>query len=269
MSEGRSSWEPRRWSEPDSDGPAALQLGLQDARVLQPEAAQVARLAERLGVGSGGVVVGAGLASTAPVSGVVAYKLWAYLSGVVAVSSVAFVMLNEFPTLESIHVTNADAREPVTQPVAETGAQAVLAEVIDTPQTPRVEVTEETSPLAVERTIAPRGSTRRRGVTSVSVAAAPPASAVGNGKLNPQGELAILNGAQDALAQAPRRALSLVQDHARDYPSGVFAQEREVIAIEALIKLQRSDAAAARGRAFLNVFPTSTHASRVRQMLGE
>jgi hypothetical protein len=277
MSERRSSWEPRRWSEATSDAPDVLRAALQDARdagVDSIGSERVVRLAQRLGVG-GGVAAGVGLASLGDVSsmgvgasGVVAYKLWAALSGVVAVSGVALLIWGTRAPGAPLHadavgvpvaaehelaravggVLVTSGGHPIAQPLLVPAVEAVVPELI-------ANASHSTA----------RASVRRRQLSAEDTPRAP----VVGGKLDAQAELAILNRAQDALAHAPTRALLLAEDHARAFPNGVFAQEREVIAIEALIKLQRSDAATARGRAFLSVFPTSTHAPRVQQMLGE
>lgn len=276
MSQGRSRWEPRRWSEGDSDAPGALRDALRDARAMTVEATQVARLAGRLGVGleAGGVAGAAavsGVANTLPPTAVVAYKLWAYLSGVVVVSGVALVLgtqLGGGVSDRTIHSEVALVRERASA-AAVTSDESRLTPQAGTGLTePVADVVVTTDPIpSAQQALAGRTGVRRAG-RRVSAASIPNRISVPS-KLDPEAELTILNGAQDALRQAPHRALTLAEDHAHSFPRGVFAQEREVIAIEALMKLQRSEDAAARGVAFLAAFPTSTHAPRVQQMLGD
>jgi hypothetical protein len=76
-------------------------------------------------------------------------------------------------------------------------------------------------------------------------------------------EVDYLRRAQVLLATSPAEALGLIEDHPRLYPRGVLAQEREVIAIDALVRLGRRSEAAARAAAFRAAFPRSAHASRV------
>ncbi|HMI92281.1 MAG TPA: hypothetical protein VK509_12985 [Polyangiales bacterium] len=83
----------------------------------------------------------------------------------------------------------------------------------------------------------------------------------------PERELELLRRAQSALARDPRAALALSEEHARVHRDGVFAQEREVLAIEALLKLRQSTAARARAERFITRFPQSPHARRVRALL--
>jgi hypothetical protein len=69
----------------------------------------------------------------------------------------------------------------------------------------------------------------------------------------------LLERARQALASDPNRALALTKEHARAYPKGVLAQEREVIAIEALKRLGRTEEAGSRRGAFEEQYPESAH----------
>ena len=86
---------------------------------------------------------------------------------------------------------------------------------------------------------------------------------------DPESELALLRRALGALEAQPRQSLELAAQHERDYAEGIFGQEREVIAIDALVALQRTGAAEARARRFLESYPRSAHAPRIRTLLGE
>jgi len=76
-------------------------------------------------------------------------------------------------------------------------------------------------------------------------------------------EVDFLRRAQAALAASPSEALKMASDHPSVYPRGVLAQEREVIAIDALVRLGRRREAALRAEAFRSSFPRSAHLSRV------
>jgi hypothetical protein len=79
-------------------------------------------------------------------------------------------------------------------------------------------------------------------------------------------ELALL---QDAMsAPTPALALAATERHVVKYPQSPMAQEREAIAIEALVKLGQVDAARARAEEFRNHWPTSTHLVRLEALLG-
>ena len=78
-------------------------------------------------------------------------------------------------------------------------------------------------------------------------------------------EIAILEDSQDALQSNPARALAQVDRHAARFPHSALAQEREVIAIEALLRLGRSDEARLRAARFEQSYPTSAHVPRMKR----
>jgi hypothetical protein len=77
-------------------------------------------------------------------------------------------------------------------------------------------------------------------------------------------EAALLNQAQAALKTDPKRALSLTRQHKQLYPSGALGQEREVIAIEALSRLNKKGVAEQRAKGFEKKYPDSAHQEKVR-----
>ena len=85
----------------------------------------------------------------------------------------------------------------------------------------------------------------------------------------PAPESLMVSRAHDALLQgAPDRALALAADHARAYPKGALAQEREVIAIEALVAQGRSTEARSRAASFRSAYPSSAHLGRIERLVG-
>ena len=76
----------------------------------------------------------------------------------------------------------------------------------------------------------------------------------------------LLERATRALRTDPQAALAVAEAHRRSYAAGRLAQEREVIAIQALAKLKRFDAARARAALFLTQHPESPYANDVRVM---
>jgi hypothetical protein len=73
------------------------------------------------------------------------------------------------------------------------------------------------------------------------------------------GEAALLERARDALRANPAAALALTREHDRHFPRGVLAEEREVIAIEALRRMGREAAAERRAAAFERRYRGSVH----------
>ncbi|HRG99589.1 MAG TPA: hypothetical protein PLR99_25255, partial [Polyangiaceae bacterium] len=81
-------------------------------------------------------------------------------------------------------------------------------------------------------------------------------------------EAALLRAAQDGLRGDPTVALARASEHARRFPRGALTQEREAIAIEALVKLGRGAEARARADRFAKSFPGSTHQRRLDALVG-
>jgi hypothetical protein len=80
-------------------------------------------------------------------------------------------------------------------------------------------------------------------------------------------EAALVDTARSIVKSNPRRALALAEQHRRLYPDGVLAQEREVIAIEALALLGRGDAARSRADEYRAKSPHSVHGQRLDSVL--
>lgn len=76
-------------------------------------------------------------------------------------------------------------------------------------------------------------------------------------------EIAIIRAARRALASEPERALSLVETHRREFGGGILAEEREVLAIEALAALGRHPLAERRADQFRARWPLSPYRSRI------
>jgi hypothetical protein len=71
------------------------------------------------------------------------------------------------------------------------------------------------------------------------------------------GERALLDVARTALANGDSaKALSAVLRHERTYPNGLLVEEREAIAVKALVAAGRADEARARGARYVKRFPS-------------
>ena len=80
-------------------------------------------------------------------------------------------------------------------------------------------------------------------------------------------ELQLLGQARRFVERRPARALALAQRHVRQHADSEFAQERERIAIEALLRLGHRPQLRRRASRFLSAYPNSGYASQVRQWL--
>jgi hypothetical protein len=84
---------------------------------------------------------------------------------------------------------------------------------------------------------------------------------------NPGTELHLLMQAQDALAAEPAKTLELCNEHSKRFAASKFAQDREVLAITALVALDRTDEARKRSDAFRATYPGSPLVRRIDQIL--
>lgn len=80
-------------------------------------------------------------------------------------------------------------------------------------------------------------------------------------------EIALLARAHDTLSTNPAASLALCKEHEARYAGGHFAQEREAVAIEALVYLHREDEARRRLTAFETKYPTSSHRVHLESLL--
>jgi hypothetical protein len=82
-------------------------------------------------------------------------------------------------------------------------------------------------------------------------------------------EVDLLESAQRFLARDPRRALALLLQHRAAYVRGAFAQERDVLMLDALSRLGDIRAARNEARAFLQRYPSSPHRARAQALLDD
>jgi hypothetical protein len=100
--------------------------------------------------------------------------------------------------------------------------------------------------------------------SQTAAAAAPPSASA----VPVEQEVSMLARAHDALLHgSPDRALAIAGEHARIHPRGMLAQEREVIAIEALLASGQPDRARARAAAFRTAYPSSSHRARIDRLV--
>ena len=159
------------------------------------------------------------------------------------------------------------AREPSSAPrerafVEPPRAIAPSPPAMPAPPSPSVEVAAPAAPPAE-----PAITTQRRKLAKPAAAIEAPLAA--EQPSNGPTELQLLMSAQDAIEASPQRALGLLIDHARLYPSGSFAQERESLAIDTLRKLGRTTEARERARAFIARFPKASNVKHLTRWLGE
>jgi hypothetical protein len=156
------------------------------------------------------------------------------------------------------------------------GAAIWLATRQDPPSAPPVRFDTPAAQPSVAPTIAPSSSAP----PLTSVEAPPPSVTVAPTRIAPAptvsaqvplpDEATLFRNAGTALRSGdPAHALQLVDEQARRFPDGTFAQEREVLRIDALVALNRNDEARDRARAFLAEHPESAHRPRLERMLAK
>jgi len=82
-------------------------------------------------------------------------------------------------------------------------------------------------------------------------------------------EALLVRNAERLLGSDPAGALRLTEERRRRFSGGALDQEAEVVAIDALLRLGRRDAALSRARAFEAKHPGSLHTRRIRRLIGQ
>jgi hypothetical protein len=132
-------------------------------------------------------------------------------------------------------------------------------------------------PVAVaERPQAPAplvARTGRRHVTEAHVAAPAPVEAPAPVLSKTDGlarEVPLIDAGRAALAAgAPSRALESLEAHRREFPRGQLAAEREFLAVQALVQMNRSGDAKQRAQELATRFPSSSYAARATRLIEE
>jgi len=251
MSENR---ELPRISSGGSDCSDDLCEVFRSAKQDDPEAAQVDRLWQALqpvvggptGGGDGGSSTGDGPAG--PVAAV---------AGTSAATLARYTLVGAGVT--SLIIATATMWNPRTESSMQPATTTVLSAE---PPAPPVSAP---APAAEEPELHDAG-TQRKPAPRVVAKPAPTADAEVAPSMS---EAQFLGQAHTELRQGnAARALSMTAEHRRLYPRAALSQECDLIAVEALVALGRRDEAMARSRAFLDRYPHSAHARRLRTVLG-
>ncbi len=222
--------DPQRWLESDADPflSSLLEAGRDDL----PDAARMQAIVGKFGSG-GGAGGGADPTAAATKTATAASALGKGLAVFAVLGAIGAAVLLGRPR-------EAPVPPPVTAPSVQ--ASAVTPESAPPPPPPPSGALSASSTPSV---VAPR-------VTED----------------DPEAEALLLRRAQDSLASEPARTLALCREHARRFPRGLLAQEREVLAIDALIRLGRTSDATQRAQAFAAAHPSSPHRRRIDALLG-
>lgn len=241
------SSDPTRLREDRSGSSKALRVLLAAAAADLPGDAELARLATKLGPllvppvagAAAGTAVGAGLGT--------ATKLGLGAAALVGGGLVAYLAATHGATPVNTPPPPAITapRETPPEPPREAPARAAEAPSVDTAASP-------VQGVDASSTEPPSSSADAAGKHPSAGSARPAAS-----------EADLLERARSVLGSSPAKALALTEQHRAQFPSGVLAQEREVIAIEALKRLGRADAAARRIEEFGRRYPGSAYLKKL------
>lgn len=245
----KQSSDPVRWSEQhDSALPDELIRGLKGYAEQGPSRGQRARMVERLALD---IAAGAQPRVVGLTRAVVRWGMGALLlAGLGGLG--ALMWSTDSSTLEH------EAHEaPIT-------LEAKSVQPALPPPTPVASAPVQPAKEAAVAGEAPSGA--RRGRTGRAKPAnaddVPPA-------FDPGAELRLLAPARQLVAAQPARALELAKEHARAFPRGVFAEERQVLVVEALARTGERAQAQGEAREFTKRYPHSTYLDRVAQALNE
>jgi hypothetical protein len=152
------------------------------------------------------------------------------------------------------------------------GGSAVVVPKIISPTTSAVTVAPTTN--ATSSATSSSASAINLALPPASASVAPPSPFASMKPLvipprNPDDETKAIQQAQDALKTDPEYALAQCDDDAKLFPNGTLAQEREVIAIDALTRLGRMPEAKARAKKFATDYPNSADMPRVQKLVGK
>jgi hypothetical protein len=143
------------------------------------------------------------------------------------------------------------ARQEVSAPGDIVGEERQAAGAIAEPVVPQARTGAATAPARIATTPPPAEMER-----APAVVIAPDLT-----------EIELIDRAQRALAHQPAVARQWVDEHMRRFPEGTFVQEREAVAIEALVREGRMVEARTRAIQFRTRFPESAYLRRIEAWL--
>jgi hypothetical protein len=251
--------DPQRWLQGGEGAPAELAALVRADESAGPDAAQLARMLGGIAAQVGrpelaqatpSAAAHGSTASTSALAGLAPYLAGAGLLALIAVGWLATR-------------GNAPERSAVVQPApAKTAAPVAMPTAV-----PAAPIAAPSAPAAVP-TVRPAAAPQlNREQRPAHARIATRAVRDGVPADDAVAELALLERAQRALRSDPAAALALAEQHRAQYARGSLAQEREVLAIEALLRLGKRAAAERRAHAFEQRYPESSHVLRVRDLL--
>jgi hypothetical protein len=255
---------PPRLLEPGSGAPDVVRTLLDHGASELPDAGQLARLALRLPHGAPPPSGGGTLPAPTPIAhaGAPASLAGPAVGLAIALAAIAAaLMYNAAPAPVSappITVTAAatpSAAEPVVAASGEPRRESAEDEVA-AGAAPRSPIAGAGTPVAV-------GPATRSGAVGAAIKPPLPPAAASS---EPSGEREV-DLLQRAQAAGPAEALAIVREHEQRFPGGTLVQEREVIAVKALVSLGLATEARARAMRFVALYPRSAYRGRIETLV--
>lgn len=278
--------EPRRWRDKGNDAPpdarALLLLGDRPASLPTDVRLRGAAHLSKLGAASTGMSLAARvvLVSTMGAAGVGSYAVVRHRAPTASAHNARSTLPRAsapvaLPAPVAVPALTETPALPETAPVVATPVPVTPSPV--TPSRVTVRVVSAPAPRALAPVRAPVASPVVLPVVA-NVAASPVTvgAPTGGGGVAPAApedslirEMRLVESARAVVRSSPDVALARLREHATEFPRGQLAVEREVLAVEALVRAGRMAEARARGESLLARRPGSGAERRVRVLLGQ
>lgn len=266
-------------AEPGDAGSSLVRAALRGARADVPDAARMDAISAAItgaigggdpgggdggggntggGAGAGGAAVGNGASAGAGAGGGTIGTTALILGGVVVIAAIGFGVLATRSSSPVAASATASASASATSSAAP--APTIAASPTATPSAAGAGTAEAAMPPVLDVHTLPAAPSAPSSVA--------PGTATTRPSLSPDAEMALLQRAQDSLRSAPSEALARCEEHERTYRTGALAEEREVIAVDALLRLGRRSEAEARAKRFRLAHPGSGYVRRLDTLLG-
>ena len=238
---------PRRWLDPSSDATPGMRMLLECTAHDGPTEAERAALRRKLDE----VIASAPRIPTpAPPSSTV--RPWMFALLALALVGGAAALLGR----HRLGLDRSSLPVPTAAGSASVASSSVTEPIANPSQIPVPTASTSSSPSAAESAASMASTIAPKPTPSTSSSSA-------------EDEIALVKRAYAALRNGdPAGALGLAAEHAKKFPSGMLTQEREVIAIDALVRLGRRAEAVQRANAFRKAFPKSAHLRRIDVLVG-
>jgi hypothetical protein len=256
-----------------ADAPALVVSALERARADAPDAARLGKIAAGVvaelglpspdgGGGGGGGAEGGGGAGGAG-GGAGAVGGIAGGASAATLAKIGAATLGVGAAIAAVVVASQSPSQPATTSSTKEATQAT-----DAAPATAVASAAQSAPTSIaveDLPSAPTASTTSTTSTKTGTAAASGTDPAATERA----EVTLLAQAQSALTTQPAETLARCDEHARRFAGGTLAQEREVLAIDALLRLGRRSEAEARAARFRGSFPKSGHLRRIDALLGD